>query len=140
MKKRNINLDKKLNYFKHKIILNKSFIDRKISIIDKYAYIYNLDRRELYGILLLEHVNRGSWITKLIERIALRFFTNYAVKLDLSIGIAQVKISTAKQFYPKCDMKIIGRKLLTDEFNIHICAQIINDYYLLPDKITDCWV
>lgn len=126
--------DKKISYFKHKAVLNKKCIDQRIDKINKYASIYNLDWRELYGILLLEYVNRGSWITRNTERVVVSLFTQSAINLDLSIGIAQIKISTAKKFYPDSDIKIIAKKLLVDEFNIHLCAQIINKYYLSPHK------
>ncbi|MDO6448995.1 hypothetical protein [Oceanobacillus profundus] len=127
-------LDKKITYFKHKAILNKKYIDRRIDIIDKYASTYYLDRNELYGILLLEYLNRGSWITRNTERVFVSLFTRSAINLDLSIGIAQIKISTAKKFYPSSDFKTLAKKLLIDEFNIHLCAQIMNKYYLSPQK------
>lgn len=126
--------DKKINYFKHKILLNKEHIDMRIELINKYARIYKIDCNELYGISLLEHINRGRCTIKILEKIAIKFFVHKAIKLDLSIGIAQIKISTARQFYPDCNIKKLSRKLLTEEFNIHLCAQIISEYYSLPDK------
>src|SRR5699024_4692211 len=104
--------EKKIFYFKYRIMRKKKFIDSRIDLVNKYSHIYNIDRRELYAILLLEYVNRGHWLTRSIEKLIVNLFTNIAIRLDFSIGVAQIKISTAKQFYPDSETMIIAKRLL----------------------------
>lgn len=125
-------IDNKITYFKYKVMLKKKHIDKKIALIKKHANTYRIDHNELYAILVLEHVNRGSFITRFMEKIVVTFLTNIAVKFDLSIGIAQIKISTAKKIYPDSKYQSIARKLLNDDFNICMCAKIIKEYHLSP--------
>lgn len=136
MKKKTTMLKKKVSYFQYKVLENKKHIDKRLYLIDQYTQRYNLNRSELYGILLLEYVNRGGGITKFLEKIVTLFVPRVAVRLNLSLGIAQIKISTAKKFYPEYNARIIAKKLIMDEeFNIGVCAQIINNYYNSPDKL-----
>lgn len=119
----------KLEYFKHKILIKKAFIDKRLAIIDECAKINKINREELYGILLIEHINRGKLITRIIERCAVKFLIYKSIQLDLSLGIGQIKISTAKIYCPNKDGKTVAKELLRDEFNINIAAQIIHDYH-----------
>src|SRR5699024_6752786 len=101
--------EKKIFYFKYRIMRKKKYIDSRIELVNKYSHIYSIDRRELYAVLLLEYVNRGHWLTRWIEKLIVNLFTSIAIRIDLSIGIAQIKISTAKQFYPDSETVIIAK-------------------------------
>ncbi|CAM4239221.1 hypothetical protein [Lacicoccus alkaliphilus] len=124
----------KLEYYKHKILINKAFIDKRLSLIDKYSKMNEINREELYGILLIEHINRGKLLTKIIERCAVKFLISKAVQLDLSLGIGQIKISTARLYCRDKDNKAMAKELLKDEFNINVAAQIICDYHTKFDE------
>jgi hypothetical protein len=109
-------------------------MENQIESIIKHSNYYKIDPNELYGILMLEHINRGNSLNRSIERLLVKFFISFPIKLDLSVGISQIRISTAKQFYPNIETKTLTRKLMTDGFNIRVCAQIINHFYSISTE------
>lgn len=119
---------RKVNYYQSKILKKKKKIDKQTTYIFKISKEYLIDPNQLYGILLIEQVNRGGWIIKIIEMLFVKLFYNIVPK-DISIGIAQVRISTAKFYLPNFKSREIANILLEDRINIRIAAKIIRTYY-----------
>lgn len=65
----------------------------------------------------------------MLEKLIVIFWVNLAIDRDMSIGVSQIKISTAKKLFPEKDERFIARKLLNDSFNIEVCAHLLNFYY-----------
>lgn len=61
---------------------------------------------------------------RLGEKILCRYFPGFARKLDISIGLAQLKISTVKHITGE-PVKAFIMKLFDEKYNIEICAQYL---------------
>ncbi len=102
----------------------------------------------LNTIIKLEYIHRGKWYYNLFEKIISKFFTNVAIKKDISIGISQIKISTAKEVLEKSPTKFV-KKLADIDFNLEVCGKLLNilieDYYntekddLIRDECEDVY-
>lgn len=109
----------------------------------KYKYlIQSLAEQEginpelLFGIILIEKINRGYWVTRFVEKFFAKLFPKYLIKKDLSIGISQIKVSTAKIVSPALtDIEIIDA-LLDDVNCISICSKLIKYYLEIIANIT----
>ena len=80
----------------------------------------------ILGILAIEHINRGS-IFGYIEHFLARVYPQFLLTKDCSIGIAQIKISTA-QIVNQCAQKELLNMLLDNEQCINICARLVRHY------------
>lgn len=108
-------------------------------------YYYEMDRicqendlniELLKTIVLLEHIHRGKWYYKIGEWLVCKLIPLFAIKRDFSVGIAQIKISTAKDLLQKSPTKFTS-KLVDTEFNLEVCAMLLKklkaDYHQLQD-------
>lgn len=105
--------------------------------IEKSALENNIPLELLETILFLENVYRNSYMNTLIEKIICIFFRPIAIKKDISIGLSQIKISTATQVMNLSNYEVIPL-LICENSNINICArylkQILKEYNNLPYK------
>ncbi|MFC6465453.1 hypothetical protein ACFP65_10790 [Marinilactibacillus sp. GCM10026970] len=106
------------------LYLESEYIDMYNYEIQKYSNKYNISESLLRGILMLENVNRGSFFTKISERILCRLFPRWVIRTDRSIGIAQIKVSTAKELLKKSPEKFLSTMTNTD-FSIKLCAKYL---------------
>ena len=102
--------------------------------IDEYCYEiqnasdkYGISDNLLKYLLVLEYIYRGQWYIRLIERVICRFsiFYSFAIRKDLSMGLAQIKISTAKELL-KCNPRSFIPKMCDPAFSIDLCAAYIS--------------
>ena len=84
-----------------------------------------IDPEVLFGILLLEHANRGG-MTRIAERLLSRIFPGYVIRKDCSLGLCQIRISTAQRISGDPPRRVVSA-LLNDQRNIVICAQLLSD-------------
>ena len=114
-----------------KINFERRFIKRYSFEIEKYAHENEISADLLKTVLLIEYTNRGSWLMRSMEKIVCCLFPAAGVAFDLSVGLAQIKISTAGRLM-KCHPKKVAKLLLNDDENIRICArylcELIRDY------------
>lgn len=102
-------------------------------MINEYCYEiqsasekYGISQNILKYLLILEYIYRGQWYIRLIERVICRFsiFYSFAIRRDLSMGMAQIKISTAKELI-KCNPRSFIPKMCDPAFSIDLCAAYI---------------
>lgn len=104
--------------------MESSYIDLFQNEINRYSEKYKINKWLLKSVLQLEQLNRGSFLLSVYERILCYIFPAIAIKKDLSIGLAQLKISTAVQVLEKNPQSIL-KKLFDPEFNIRVCAKYL---------------
>lgn len=107
-----------------KMEFEKEFINDFANEIHKHSLECEIPEQLLTNILLVERVNRGTWVERFLERQICRFFPEYAIKKDFSIGMAQIKISTAHEVM-KESKHILVHKLFDYDYSIKSCAQYI---------------
>ncbi len=75
-------------------------------------------------VLLVEHMNRDTWMIRLVEYVICKYFPGVARRLDLSVGLAQLKISTVKELTGE-PVKAYIMNLFDEQYSIEMCAQYI---------------
>lgn len=107
--------------------------------IQRICHANFIDVELLKTIVALEYIYRGQWHNRLSEIILCRYFPWLAIKKDISVGLTQIKISTAKEILEMAPQKFVN-KLMDPEFNMEVCAKylkkVINQYNLKNDN--DC--
>jgi hypothetical protein len=89
----------------------------------------------LHDALLLEYINRGTWYFRLIEKLVCSILPPLAIRLDVSVGIAQLKISTAKKL-TNINSRSVIKQLLDPCKSIELCASYIRS--LMNDFAEQC--
>lgn len=121
---------KQLDIFDYRYFLNDYKIWGHIiykkysSYIIYYSDRYNIDSEILFAIIVAEQSNRGDILTRILEKIAAIYVNFY--KLDPSLGLAQIKVSTAQSVI-KHPVRNIAWKLTTASFNIDCLSRIIKE-------------
>lgn len=118
----------KLNYFKNRLMTDVSFSDEEITYMYKYANEYDIEFTYIHSLLTIERFNRGDFITKYKEHLSVKFLPQFTANQDPSLGIGQIKISTAEEYFPNKSKLELQQLLLNTEFNISLCANIIKDF------------
>ncbi len=99
--------------------------------IEREALANGIDKDILETILCLEYVNRSSVFYVIAEKIAVKFFKKRVIEKDYSIGLAQIKPSTAKELISESPYTFL-EKMTDPQFSIKLCAkyltQIIRKY------------
>lgn len=121
----------KIDTFKEEIYIIQRQVQMDNIKIDKNKYLIDDVAKEndinvclLYTIIKLEMIYRERLYYKILEYIACKVFRNYTIKKDFSVGLAQIKVSTAQKVLRK-NPKLFVSKLVDDEFNINVCGKII---------------
>lgn len=70
---------------------------------------------------------------KILEKCVCKFFSEIAIRKNISVGIAQIKISTAKEILRENPDDFI-KKICDDNLNIEICAKLLKT---IIDKYED---
>ena len=106
-------------------------------VIDNVAKECDINVILLKTILQLEIFYRGRAYYRIIERVLCKCFKRSAIKRDISIGIAQMKISTVQKVMRKNPYDFI-RDITNDEMNIKVCGkylrQLIDEYQYKLEK------
>lgn len=108
------------------ILENRLRIERPViedysKYIEDSAKKYNINKELLMIVLLVEYINRSSFTGRVLERMIAVLFPALAIKLDLSLGMAQLKISTIKKLTNEPN-RIILREIFNEKYNIEMCA------------------
>ena len=109
---------------RRKIQLSKKYIDQYKYEMERSAEKYELDYELLQTVIQLEYINRGSIINRLLEKAAVRIVPKLMIRQDVSIGLAQIKISNAKDYFHMAPCRYISQMLMP-EISIDLCAYIL---------------
>lgn len=112
-------LEKQLN-------MECSQVENNRYLIDRVARENDINVALLETILRLEIFYRGRMYNKLLENCACKYFSTLAIKKNISVGVAQIKISTAARLLKENPHSFIKR-LCNDDFNIELCAKLLKD-------------
>lgn len=82
----------------------------------------------LFAIASIEKFNRGGIVNTFVENLLCISFPNFVIKSDLSIGICQIKISTAKKHLKGEACLITPKMLISSKTNLLVCAKILSSY------------
>lgn len=100
------------------------YVDEYNYEIQKYSKENNIPYELLHTILCLEYANRSSYGYKFIENVLVKFFKNTVVKMDISIGLSQIKPSTAKELLKKSPYEFLD-DMMNNDFSIQLCAKLL---------------
>ncbi len=100
------------------------YVDLYSNEIKKYSIQNGISERMLRGILILEFIHRGAFIIRTFESVVCKCMPMLAIKHDFTVGLGQIKISTAKNVLQESPLKFI-HKLCETDFNIQVCARYI---------------
>lgn len=119
----------KYEYYKFQY-LEQSYRLRKeiLMFINNASETEDIDAEILFGIISLESLNRGDFFTRTLERIGVFLAPTYLIKHDMSLGVGQVKISTAKKVLANQNDKEILISLIHPKKNIEIVAKLLSSY------------
>lgn len=122
-------INQKVSYYEklafHEItILPKS----NIYSIKQYAKKYNLNPNLILAFVIIEKLNRGHIVQIYTEKLIAAFWPKLLIYLDASLGIGQLKISTAKKILSINDNTSVIKYLLDSDKNIEIMAKLIKCY------------
>ena len=108
--------------------LEKSEINLYHYEIKREAENNHISYELLETILVLEKIYRGAWYYKCLEILfcKLGILQKIAIKLDFSIGMGQIKISTAQRLLKQNPYAFIG-KMLDPDFSIGLCAKYLQE-------------
>jgi len=129
-------------YLEEVKILNNQ-LDIENEILNAYEYeiirichANDINIELLKTIVALEYIYRGQWYNWLSETILCKYFPWLAIKKDISVGLTQIKISTAKEILEMAPKKFVN-KLMDPEFNMDVCAKFLKkiiDKYKIENK------
>lgn len=96
--------------------------------INREAIENHITRELLESILILERIYRGAWYYRCLEILFCKkgFFQKIAVRNDISVGIGQIKISTAQRLLKQNPYAFIN-KMLDASFGIKLCAKYLKE-------------
>lgn len=117
------------------ILKEKDLFDQKNKyIIEHMSRKYDLHVQWLQSILKMERYYRDNSWNRIVEYLLCFWFPNYAIKMDVSLGAAQIRISTAQKVLGQ-NPDFFIRKMWREDYNIELCAQylrsLINDYFTM---------
>ncbi|PEF81434.1 hypothetical protein [Bacillus toyonensis] len=115
--------------YKNKLLHHAYRTNRKIlSSIETTSKINSVDPEIIFSIILIESVSRGNFFMRSIEKIAGMVFPNILIRLDVSLGIGQIRISTARELCNLTNNKQIIKLLLDFESNISLISKLVSIY------------
>lgn len=92
-------------------------------LINEAARQYDLSLGWINTILKLERHYRGNMANQMLEYILCRYFPNRAIEKDISVGPAQIKISTAQKV-EKEEPEVLTQKLVKNKDSIFYVRNI----------------
>lgn len=118
---------------KRKMIFQKEFINSYKYEIENSATKYGINPYLLETIVRLEIANRYTFFNRTIEHLAVRFIPNIIIRMNASIGLAQIKISNAQKYFHRAPQLFLP-EMLKPEISIDLCAYMLKS---IIDKYTD---
>lgn len=110
----------------HQLNMEHPLIEENKFIIEKIARDNDVSVVLLETVLRLEIFYRGRKYNRMIEKFICRFFPRIAIKKNISVGVAQIRISTAEEILRENPFNFI-KKICDDKLNIEICARLLRN-------------
>lgn len=114
--------------------MNYISIDNNKYIIEDVAKRNDINIKLLETVIKLECFYRERLYYRFIENILTKYLSGYAIKRDLSVGIAQMKISTAQRILRENPYSFV-KEICDDKKNIELCGKyirsLIEEYFYL---------
>ena len=133
-----------VEFFKIKYLSQcKRYNEKTLLKMKEESMKYNLNPELIFGIITLERMNRGSVIIRLIEIFGVYFIPSLIIKKNISIGLGQIKLTTAKEVLGDSDDARILKMLIHPLKCIEVVAMLIHKYSFELDskyQITDSYV
>lgn len=102
-------------------------LQKYIHTIKRAATRNKIDPNLLLGIISIESANRNG--VSFIENLLVKVFPYLVVKLDISIGISQLKVSTIlRELDLKTTKMFLVKNLINPTFNICLCGKLLKHY------------
>lgn len=121
----------------HQLNMDCPKIEKNRYLIDKAARDNDINVILLETILRLEIFYRGRVYNSVLEKCACKYFGRVAIKKNISVGLAQIRISTAEKVLRENPYNFI-KEICDDKLNIEACARliknIINSYNDMLEK------
>ena len=108
----------------HQLNMECPQIEKNNYLIDRVARENDISTALLETILRLEVFYRGRVYNKILEKLVCIFLSKLAIKKDISVGIAQIRISTAKEILRENPEHFIKR-ICEDSLNIEVCGKLL---------------
>ncbi|WP_271399845.1 hypothetical protein [Salinicoccus roseus] len=115
-----------LEYYKFRISNNIKLTEEELLLVKDSSNEYEIPYSYLLSIIIIEKFCRDNIIENTKEKIFIKFWKHN--KINPSLGIGQIKVSTVKEYFPLMDEKEIIKSLHDKKFNINLCAVIIQNF------------
>lgn len=116
---------------KRKILFDSQFEYDYLYELMKSAEKHDIGQNLLTTVLQLERINRGSWYHQKMEQFIVHYFPKYAIRKKMTIGMAQISIPWAQEYFQEAPEKYI-KKMLEPDTSIDLCAckirSLIDEY------------
>lgn len=117
----------------HQLNMESTKIEKNKYLIDKMARENDINVILLETILRLEIFYRGRVYNKFLEKCLCKYFSKIAIKKNVSVGLAQIRISTAGDVLKENPYHFI-KEICDDNLNIEVCAKLLK---ILINKYED---
>lgn len=118
----------------HQINMPCKKIEHNRYMIENVAKENDINPKLLRTILYLEIFYRKRIYNQLLENFICKFMKKLAISKDISVGIAQIKVSTAEKILMK-DAPLFLDQLPKDTYNIQVCGKYLK--HLLEEYKND---
>lgn len=122
-----------LKYLLKMQCLNKNVADYEREYIRQVSTNWDINPNLLLCIFLIEKMNRGNIIYRVLERLICSF-DKIVTKKNPSIGPCQIKFLTARTLEVEMSDKELISKLLDKFSNIELCARLIVSFNIVPNS------
>jgi hypothetical protein len=119
-------VDAKLSYYKPCLHSASQTLARQARAVAEAAAEEGVDPELLFAVLVLEQISRGG-LPRLLERLVAKLWPGWLERRDCSLGLPQIRISTAQQVVCVSKREII-RAMMDDGRSIRVCAQLLRRY------------
>lgn len=99
-------------------------IERNKYLIDRVARENDINVLLLETILRLEIFYRDRLYNRILEKCICNYFSEIAIKKNISVGLAQIRILTAAEILKENPRSFI-KKICDDDLNIEVCAKLL---------------
>ena len=106
---------------KRKIDFEEGFLSQYRYEIENAAETQHISTDLLTAVVMLERINRGGWNYQLLEQMAVSWMSNYLIRRNATLGLAQINILDAQKYFHKAP-NLYLKEMLEPTVSIALCA------------------